>query len=765
MKQIAQNYRSGELSLIDVPVPACKAGGVLIRTEYSLLSSGTEMMKLRESQLSLIGKARARPDQVRQVVSTMAQQGAIATVQKVLNKLDSYTPLGYSVCGRVVEVGAGVAEFRVGDRVAAAGNAYALHAEYNWVPRRLCVPVADGVDPRHAAFTTVAAIALQGVRQAEAQLGETACVIGLGLLGQILVQLLRSAGLRVYGVDIAGARCRMAEAAGAAMCGHPEDVAAMDGAIRAATNGFGADHVFLTAGGSDNSPVEIAARIARDRARVVDIGKCSLDLAWNDWYEKELELRFSRSYGPGRYDPTYEEKGIDYPIGYVRWTEERNLRCIVDMIGAGQLDLEPLISKVVPFAEAADAYAQVQNGSLSGLGLLFGYESGPISRRMSSPLPVSGPAPGTGQVRMGVIGAGNYASSMLLPHLARDPRVTLQCVATATGLSAANAARRFRFAEQTTDHRELLGRGDIDAVVIATRHSDHARMACEALRAGKAVFVEKPLGVDRGELASIVAAVNETGNDRITVGFNRRFSPMLRALKSAWPRRSAPHVLRYRVNAGPLASTSWYGDRAAQGTRFVGEGGHFLDCAAYWLDAEPVSVQASATEDDPDNILAIYGFADGSRAEIAYLTAGNGRFPKEHLEIMGEGKVAVLDNFRRAEVWHGRKTWRTVSRLAIDKGQKAEVTAFVDAVGRGLPMPIPLGTLLATSLGTVLAGEAAQTGRTIPIDPGSLLDNAVVIAENQPKLFASALSERLSRNRPSTFPSAARFSQNEQRRL
>lgn len=729
MKQIAQNYRSGELSLVDVPVPACEAGGVLIRTEYSLLSAGTEMMKLRESQLSLLGKARARPDQVRRVMSTMAQQGTVATVRKVLGKLDSYTPLGYSVCGTVVEVGAGITEFRVGDRVAAAGNAYALHAEYNWVPRRLCVPVADGIDPRHAAFTTVAAIALQGVRQAEAQLGETACVIGLGLLGQLLVQILRSAGLRVYGVDIAEGRCRMAEAAGAALCGRPEDVEAVDAAIRAATSGFGADHVFLTAGGGDNSPVEIAARVARDRARVTDIGKCSLDLAWNDWYEKELELRFSRSYGPGRYDPTYEEKGVDYPVGYVRWTEERNLRCIVDMIGAGQLDLEPLISKVVPFAEAVDAYSKVQDGTLSGLGLLFGYAAGPVSRRMTSKLPMSRPATGTGQVRVGVIGAGNYASSMLLPHLARDPRVSLQCVATTTGLSAANAARRFRFAEQTTDYQGLLARDDIDAVVIATRHSDHARMTCEALRAGKAVFVEKPLGLSRGELAAIVAAVSEAGNDRIMVGFNRRFSPMLRALKAAWPRRSAPHVLRYRVNAGALARTSWYGDRASQGTRFVGEGGHFLDCAAYWLDAEPVSVQACATPNDADNILAIYGFEDGSRAEIAYLTAGNLRFPKEHLEIAGEGRVAVLDNFRRAELWHGDKTWRTASRFSVDKGQKTEVAAFVDAVAQGLPMPIPLNVLLATSLGTMLAGDAARTGMTLPIDPGSLRSGAAQPAE------------------------------------
>jgi threonine dehydrogenase-like Zn-dependent dehydrogenase len=337
MKQVAQNYKSGELVVLDVPVPACRPGGVLVRSLYSLISTGTELMKVTEARLSLLGKARARPDQVKKVLDSVAQQGPVATYQKAINKLDSYTPLGYSLCGVVVEVGRGAEEFSVGDVVAAAGNEFALHAEVNWVPTNLCVRVPESVAPEHAAFATVGAIAMQGVRQGEVQLGETACVIGLGLVGQLVVRLLVAAGVRVVGVDTVDARCRMAEAAGAVACAapDPDGTAYVEQVLQATTGGLGADHVFLAAGGATNAPVELAARLARDRARVVDIGKTKLDLPWNAYYEKELDVRFSRSYGPGRYDDRYELEGIDYPAGYVRWTERRNLQCFLDLIASG----------------------------------------------------------------------------------------------------------------------------------------------------------------------------------------------------------------------------------------------------------------------------------------------------------------------------------------------------------------------------------------------------------------------------------------------
>src|ERR1700744_639043 len=322
MKQVAQNYKSGELSVLDVPAPSCRPGGVLVQSRFSLISTGTEMMKPTEAKLSMVGKA-----QVRKVLDTVSQQGAVATYKKVMNRLDSYTPLGYSLCGVVVEVGAGAEEFHVGQVVAAAGNEYALHAEYNWVPVNMCVPVPRGVQPEHAAFSTVGAIAMHGVRRAEPQLGETACVIGLGLVGQLVVRLLAAAGVRVVGLDVLEGRCLRAEQAGAAACAAPpaEGIAAIEKTLAELTGGRGADHVFLAAGGHSNGPVEAAVKLARDRARIVDIGKMKLDLPWTLYYDKELDVRFSRSYGPGRYDDRYELEGIDYPVGYVRWTEKRNL--------------------------------------------------------------------------------------------------------------------------------------------------------------------------------------------------------------------------------------------------------------------------------------------------------------------------------------------------------------------------------------------------------------------------------------------------------
>ncbi len=385
MKQVAQNYRSGELSVVDVPPPSCAPGGVLVRTLCSLISTGTELMKVSESKMSLLGKARARPDQVRKVVDTVAQQGPVSAYKKAMNRLDSYTPLGYSLAGVVVEVGRGAEEFSVGQVVACAGNEYAFHAELNWVPVNLCVPVPDGVPPRLAAFATVGAIAMQGVRQGTPQLGDTACVIGLGLVGQLVVQLLVASGVRVVGLDVVPERCRLAEKAGALLCAAP-DPRGWPRSRRPwpqASGGLGADRVFLVAGGSSNEPVEVAARLARDRATIVDIGKCHLDLPWNDYYEKELDLRFSRSYGPGRYDPLYEVDGVDYPAGYVRWTERRNLACFLDLIAKGDVDPEPLVSGTFPVTDAVDVYERLRTGALHGVGFLFDYPEQPGTRGRS----------------------------------------------------------------------------------------------------------------------------------------------------------------------------------------------------------------------------------------------------------------------------------------------------------------------------------------------------------------------------------------------
>jgi predicted dehydrogenase/threonine dehydrogenase-like Zn-dependent dehydrogenase len=722
MKQIAQNYKSGELALLDVPVPASRPGGVLVRTQFSLISTGTEMMKISESKLSLIGKARARPDQVRKVMQTVSQQGLRSTYRKVSDRLDSYTPLGYSLCGEVVEVGAGVEELAVGQRVACAGNLYALHAEYNWVPRNLCVPVPDGACGEHAAFTTVGAIAMQGYRQSEARLGETACVIGLGLVGQLLVQVLRAAGVNVVGLDPSAERCRLAEQLGATTCRppDPETRGPVIETLAALTDGAGADHIFLTAGGGTNQPVELAAELARDRARVVDIGKCRLDLPWTEYYAKELDVRFSRSYGPGRYDPTYEEGGVDYPIGYVRWTERRNMACFLDLVAGGRLDLDPLISAVLPFDDAVAAYERIQSGEQGGVGMLFRYSSnGPAQQRLTAPPPPTRPARRPAAqpvVRLGVIGAGNYATSMLLPHLRGRADVGLVEVATATGLSATNAQRKFGFERYSTDHRGLLADETIGAVLIATRHHAHAAMVCEALRAGKAVFVEKPLAVDPEQLEAIIAAVEDSGNDRLMVGFNRRFAPLLVDLKHAFGARSGPVQVRYDVNAGRLDAGSWYA-HPEEGSRLVGEGCHFVDTISWWLDDDPHAVFAAAAG-DPDDTASTLLYPDGSVATIAYQTAGDSRAPKELLQVTGEGQVARLLNFQRTELWRGGRRRVHRSRSGIDKGQRQELDAFVRAVAEARAMPTPLASLLATTRATFAARRSLASRRLEAVAPG-----------------------------------------------
>ena len=542
MKQIAQNYKSGELTVLDAPVPACRPGGVLAQSLFSLISTGTEMMKVHEASLSMVGKARARPDQVRKVLDTVAQQGAMATYKKVMNKLDSYTPLGYSLCGVVIEVGAGAEEFKVGQLVAAAGNEFALHAEYNWIPVNLCAAVPRGVAPEHAAFSTVGAVAMQGVRRAEPQLGEASLVIGLGLIGQLVVRLLVAAGMRVVGLDMIEARCRLAEQAGAVACAAPDDagLAAVAAALDELTSGRGADHVFLAAGGSSNAPVETAAKLARDRARVVDIGKTRLDLPWNAYYDKELDVRFSRSYGPGRYDDRYELEGIDYPAGYVRWTERRNLECFLDLLARKDLEVETLVSGTFPMADAVRVYENLSSGALGGRGPALLPRAGPRRcRRPASSLirPATAGAakvsngPGSKRLAIGFIGAGNYAFSMLLPHLAQLPNAELVHVTTTRSRSAVNAQRRFGFTTASTSASAVLEDESLDAIFVVTRHASHADLVCRVLETGKAVFVEKPLALTAEELERITEVITKTGNDRLMVGFNRRFAPMLAKMR------------------------------------------------------------------------------------------------------------------------------------------------------------------------------------------------------------------------------------------
>ncbi|MGH3168628.1 MAG: Gfo/Idh/MocA family oxidoreductase, partial [Trebonia sp.] len=504
------------------------------------------------------------------------------------------------------------------------------------------------------------------------------------------------------------------------LAGSPEDLDAVLGELARITSGRGADHVFLSAGGPSNGPVETAVKLARDRARVVDIGKMKLDLPWNAYYEKELDVRFSRSYGPGRYDTRYELDGIDYPAGYVRWTEKRNLESFLALVARGEMEVASLIDGTFPLADAAKVYGDLKSGALKGIGVLLEYPvpaenaPAPLTKTVlptaKKPVARKDAAGTKGQVAIGFVGAGNYASSMLLPHLARLGSANLAHVATTKSLSAVNAQKKFGFTTASTDSDSVFEDESLDAIFIVTRHAAHARLVCRALTTGKAVFVEKPLALTRAEADQVAEAIEQTGNDRLMVGFNRRFAPLLTAMKKDFGGGASASVTRYLVNAGPLAKDSWYLNEEAEGSRFTGEGGHFIDTLSWWANSLPEEVYAVPGPEKGD-VQAIFRFATGATGTIAYLTGGSAKFPKETMDVTGGGRSARLDNFKAASVWTGRGKDTTKARGGQDKGQRSEMEAFVEAVRTGGPMPIGVDSLLATARATIAVSESLLSGR------------------------------------------------------
>ncbi len=720
MLQVCQNYRSGAVELREVASPVLRDGGILVKTAISVISPGTEGMKVREARMNLLEKARARPDQVAKVLDTVRQQGVQAAYQKVMNRLDSLTPLGYALSGTVLAVGAGAEEFHVGQRVACAGAGFANHAEIVFVPKNLAVPVPPSLGDEAAAFATLGAIALHGLRQGGLQLGETACVVGLGLVGQLLAQLLRASGVAVLGVDPSEERCRLAERHGVRLAVSPDD-ASIRAALRAMTGGVGADCVFLTAASDGNGPLELAVELARERGRVVVVGKTKLDLPYVDCFRKEVEVRFSRSYGPGRYDPTYETRGIDYPIDYVRWTERRNLSAFLDLAASGAVDPLPLVGAEFPFTEAVAAYEALREGRLPGLGALFRHADKATAEAPAAPAPAAPVPKRPGEVAVGAIGAGNYASSMLFPALRGMAGVRLAAVATASGLTAADAARKFGFARHGADSAAILDDPAIDAVMIATRHAAHPRLVAAGLAAGKAVFVEKPLAIDAAGAALVEGAVRTApGGARLLVGFNRRFSPCVAAVRERFTAGAGPLAMVFRVHAGALDPTAWQRS-AEEGGRFVGEAGHFLDVFAFLTGSSPVAVTASrlrpagsgaAMGDETDNLSVLVDYADGSTGTLLYLTQGGSTTPKERLEVFGQGRTVTMDNFETVTVHEGNAKPKT-RRIGGGKGQAAQMAGFIAACRDGAPMPIPVASLLETTRLTLAAVESATNRRTV----------------------------------------------------
>lgn len=713
MKQLLQNLRSGETIVADVPIPVPQYGEVLVKTAASLVSAGTERTLVSFAGKNLVGKARSRPDLVRQVLDKARREGLLMTVEAAINRLDQPMPLGYSSAGMVVGLGEGVEGIRVGQRVACGGGNYAVHAEYAAVPRILVTPIPDRVTYESAAFTTLGAIAMHGFRLSGAQLGERVAVIGLGLLGLLMVEIARAAGCRVLGIDLNPDRVLLAKKAGAeaVLRNQAEEES------QAFTSGRGCDAVLICADAKSDDPIELAGVIARDRAKVVAVGAVGLTIPRKIYYEKELSLVNSRSYGPGRYDPGYEEGGRDYPIGYVRWTEGRNMEAFVDLLAEEQVDVRPLITHRFPIEQAPEAYELITGKRNEPfLGVLLQYpedKSAEIDRRrVEVRLPAKEPA-GAG-LRAGVLGAGGFATAVLLPALKRTPGAELVGIASASGLSAAHAAQKFGFRYAASSEAELLNDPDVNTIFVLTRHNLHARQVCSALTQGKHVFCEKPLALNREELEEIEDALEAGYGGLLAVGFNRRFAPLAQRLKSFFADCPEPLAVHYRVNAGYIPSNHWVHDPLQGGGRIIGEGCHFVDFLVHLTGSLPVSVSALGIPDlgryREDNTVLSFEFADGSIGVISYLANGDKAFPKERVEVFGGGRAAVLDDYRRLElVYRGRR--ETVkSRLRQDKGHAAELMAFASAVSGGGQPPIPYDQIFAVHRAVYAAVEALRSG-------------------------------------------------------
>ena len=711
MKQILQSLKTGVTETAEVPCPAVQRGQILIRSSVTLVSAGTERMLVEFGKAGWIDKARQQPDKVRMVLDKIKTDGLMPTVEAVFNKLDQPLPLGYCNVGTVLDIGSGVSGFAIGERVASNGK----HAEAVSIPVNLCAKVPETVPDEDAAFTVLGAIALQGIRLVNPTLGETVVVTGLGLIGLMTVQLLRAQGCRVLGLDFDPLKLALARQFGA----ETVDLGVGQDPLAAAlvlSRGRGVDAVLITASTKSNEPVHQAAQMCRKRGRIVLVGVTGLELSRADFFEKELSFQVSCSYGPGRYDPNYEEKGQDYPVGFVRWTEQRNLEAVLDMMADGRIDVKPLISHRFEIDEAVQAYELV-GGSAPSLGILLSYPS--VSEKPDAILRNQtvnlGPArPSVGKATLGFIGSGNYATAVLIPAF-KAAGVRLKTVASAGGVSAAHAGRKFGFEKTTTATEEVFADPEINAVVVATRHDSHALQVCHALEAGKPVFVEKPLALTLDELSQVevayASALTAGQMPLVMVGFNRRFAPQAVKVKSLLIALDAPKALVMTVNAGAIPSTHWTQDRAVGGGRIVGEACHFIDLLRYLagspiVDAKVVSLgNAKGLTGLGDTVTLTLRFADGSMGTVHYLANGHKSFPKERLEVFCSGRILQLDNFRKLKGfgWPGfakMNLWRQ------DKGQKDCAAAFVRAVEFGGVAPIAFDELVEVSRVTIQIAEA-----------------------------------------------------------
>ncbi len=712
MRQVIQNIRNGRLCTLETPAPMVQPGHVLIQNHFSLISAGTEKTARDLAKKSLLGKARERPDHVRRVIEKVRQEGLWNTVRQVREKLDDPMPMGYCSAGVVIACGAGVHKIKPGDRVASNGP----HAEVVSVAKNLCALVPDRVPLEQAAFTVLGAIAMQGMRLAQISLGETALVVGLGLVGQITVALLKAAGATVIGTDLDAAKCELAMQMGAdaARTGlQARDVLAM-------TGDRGADAVLITASTDSDAPVTLAGDAVRKKGRVVAVGAVGMNLPRRAYYFKEAEFIVSCSYGPGRYDPQYEDYGHDYPPAYVRWTEQRNMQAVLELVASGRLDFTPLVSHRFAIDRAADAYELIETGSEPYLGIVLQY---PTEARTASAetFKINARSAKPGQVGVGLIGTGNFARMVLLPAMQQTGQYSAEAVCSAGGISSAHHGKKFGFAVATNDEAAVIRNPRVDAVFILTRHDQHARQVAEALRAGRHVFVEKPLCLNWGELIEIEQVLRDLGGraGHLLVGFNRRFSPAARAVRASFENVSQPLTVSVRMNAGAIEPDHWTQAESIGGGRIIGEACHAIDLVTYLTASPVVRVYAEAIggphapEITEDHCFITLRHTNGSVSSVAYLAGGDRSVPKERVEVFGGGKAAVIDDFHRADAWSGGKR-KTLWRGPQDKGHRGELQALATAIQNGGPAPISWNEIRSTTLASILAVRSIKEG--VPID-------------------------------------------------
>jgi polar amino acid transport system substrate-binding protein len=708
MKQLIQNFKTGELYVDDVPIPSISGGMVLVENEYSLISSGTERGTVKVAQASLLGKAKQRPDLVAQVIQNIKKEGLAATLSKVKTKLDSLKALGYSTSGVVIASLDKKGTFKPGDRVACAGQDYASHAEIVAVPQNLVAKIPDNVSAEEAAFTTLGAIALQGVRQADPTLGEKICVIGLGLLGQITCQLLKANGCTVLGIDLSESLVKLAEETAADKALNRND-ANLIAACKNFTRGFGFDTVIITAAAPSNDPVELSAEIVKKKGKIVVVGAVKMDIARDPFfYRKELDLRMSCSYGPGRYDIDYEENGIDYPFSYARWTEQRNMEAFLDLLSQKAIDMKPLITQVFDISDAEKAYDIVLGKTKEPhIGILLRY--GNNENKKNTLIQVNNSP--VNSINTAFIGAGSFAQSYLIPNV-KSWGATLDGVVTSKGITSKNVLDKFKFNFCSTDPDDTFNKEDINTIFIATPHSSHASLVIKALKANKNVFVEKPLAINPEQLKAVIETKSECPQPLLT-GFNRRFAPICAEIKKEFKNLDEPLVINIRINAGFIPKSHWTQQPETGGGRIVGEVCHFIDLMQYFTDAEPLKVYAESINTgnteitSEDNIAVVVKFSNGSVGNLIYLANGDKSMPKERIEVFGGGNIGVINDFRDGMIFRDGKTMKLKSS---GKGHKEEIDAFLSAVKEGKESPVSFRSICLTTLTTFKILDSLYTG-------------------------------------------------------